>query len=210
MPPVANNIRQLNRLALPIFMLRTNPRGKGNAARDHDDARPSIGAFSLLEIVCIIAIVAILAAFAIPEYPRWLAAANQVRCMANMRSLHVGLGTYLNDHQDIWPQGPGPNTGAPWAEFWIRTLETVDVPARTWECPTIYSKLNKPSRDTITGNSVHYIPTMFDNKPGTARRWPTQPWLIERADVHGNGAVICFTDGSIKPFNKVLAELGMR
>lgn len=70
--------------------------------------------------------------------------------------------------------------------------------------------LGNPPKDKITESSIHYTPTMFDDKPGTARRWPTQPWLIERADAHGNGALICFTDGSIKPFNKVLADQGLR
>jgi hypothetical protein len=139
-----------------------------------------------------------------------MAKAAQAKCMANMRSIHVGLSTYLNDHKDIWPQGPSPLDGDAWAEFWVETLESQKVTARTWECPAIYRMLGNPPRYKINSDSVHYIPTMFDDQPGTARRWPTQPWLVERADAHGNGALICFTDGSIKPFNKVLAELGYR
>jgi len=167
-------------------------------------------AFSLLEIVFVLAILGILAAMAIPEYPKWLAKASQAKCMANMRALHLGLSTYLNDHNNIWPQGPAPEAGAEWAAFWIRTLEGVDVPARTWECPAIHRMLGRPPRQPISDTSIHYSPTMFDDLPGTARRWPTQPWLVERADAHGNGALLCFTDGSIKPFNKVMAELGFR
>jgi len=156
------------------------------------------------------AILAILVALAVPEYPKWLAKAAQAKCMANMRALHVGLGSYLGDHDDIWPQGPSPEAGAAWAGFWIRTLESVDVPRRTWECPTIHRMLGTPPREPISDNSIHYSPTMFDDKPGTAQRWPTQPWLVERADAHGHGALICFTDGSIKPFNKIMAEIGLR
>lgn len=165
---------------------------------------------SLLEIIFAIAILAILAAMALPEYSKWMAKAAQAKCMANMRSIHTGLGTYLNDHNDIWPQGPSPDSGDAWAKFWIDTLSQVGVPATTWECPTIRGMLGNPPREPISDTSIHYTPTMFDNLPGTARRWPTQPWLIERADAHGNGALLCFTDGSIKPFNKVLAELGLR
>lgn len=168
------------------------------------------GAFSLLEIIFVVAILVIVAALAIPEYPKWLAKASQAKCMANMRSLHVGLSVYLSDHENIWPQGPSPGQGPEWARFWIDTLETVDVPARTWECPAIHRMLGNPPRDQISDTSIHYMPTMFDAKPGTAWRWPTQPWLVERADAHGNGALLCFTDGSIKPFNKVMAEQGYR
>ena len=34
--------------------------------------------------------------------------------------------------------------------------------------------------------------------------------LIEMADAHGQGPLICFPDGSVKPFAKVLAEQGVR
>lgn len=164
--------------------------------------------FTILEAVAIIAILAILAAFAIPNYNGWLAKASQAKCMANMRSIHLALGAHLNDNKDVWPQGPSPLEGGPWAEFWIRVLEPQGITQETWECPAIYRMMGKPPRDAITAESVHYVPTMFDNLPGTARRWPTQPWLVERADAHGSGALICFTDGSIKPFRKVLAEQG--
>jgi len=166
--------------------------------------------FTLIEIIFVVAIMGLLLALAVPEYPKWLAQASQAKCMANMRSLHVGLGNYLNDHGNVWPQGPSPEAGAAWATFWIRTLEQVDVPERTWECPGIRRMVGNPPRDTITADSIHYSPTMFDALPGTARRWPTQPWLVERANAHGDGALLCFTDGSIKPFNKFLAEQGYR
>jgi len=175
--------------------------------------RPSVknfAGFTILEAVAIVAILAILVVFTIPNYNTWLAKAAQAECMANMRSLHVALGTHLNDHKDVWPQGPSPLEGAPWAEFWIQVLEPQGITRQTWECPAIYRMMGNPSRDEVTAESIHYMPTMFDDKPGTARRWPTQPWLVERADAHGNGALICFTDGSIKPFNKVMAELGYR
>lgn len=188
-----------------VTRIRTTPAANTKLA-DFSVAR----GFTLLEIVFVVATLTVLAAIAIPEYPKWLAKASQAKCTANMRSLHVGLGHYLNDHGDVWPQGPAPEAGAAWAEFWIRTLESVDVPAQTWECPAIRRIMGNPPRNKITSDSIHYSPTMFDNQPGTARRWPTQPWLVERADAHGNGALLCFTDGSIKPFSKVMAEQGYR
>lgn len=178
--------------------------------RPHTPGARNCKAFSLLEALAALAILVILAILVAPHYNSWLAHAAQAKCTANMRSIHLGLGTYLNDHDEVWPQGPSPLDGAPWAEFWIRTLESQGVPQSTWECPVIRRMLGNPPREPITSDSVHYVPTMFDDNPGTARRWPTQPWLVERADAHGNGALICFTDGSIKPFNKILAELGLR
>jgi type II secretory pathway pseudopilin PulG len=180
------------------------PKARGSLLRGKKSA------FTLLEVLLVIVLLLILGVVTIPNYKQWLAQAAQARCMANMRSIHVGLGTYLNDNKDVWPQGPSPQDGAPWAQFWIKTLKTQGIQPKTWECPVIYRMLGSPARGTITEDSIHYVPTMFDDKPGTPRRWATQPWLIERADVHGSGALICFTDGSIKPFNKVLAEQGLR
>ena len=167
-------------------------------------------AFSLVEILAVIAIIGILVILVLPNYNQWLAKAAQAKCMSNMRSIHIALASYLNDNGNIWPQGPSPIKGYEWANFWVKCLEPQGVSAKTWECPAIYRMLGNPPRNTITSDSIHYIPTMFDDKPGTALRWPTQPWLIERADAHGYGALICFTDGSIKPFRKVLAEQGIR
>lgn len=169
-------------------------------------------AFSLVELLAVVAILALLASVVLPNYGRWLASASQARCMANLRSLHVGLGAYLNDNQNIWPQGPSPEADAAWSKFWIQTLTPFGITSKTWQCPAITAMLRgNDDKDPRSFNkaSIHYVPTMFDAKPGTAYKWPTQPWFIERANAHGNGALIAFTDGSIKPFNKVLAEQGV-
>ena len=40
--------------------------------------------------------------------------------------------------------------------------------------------------------------------PGTTpHQWPRQPWFAEIGDVHGNGQLIIFTDGSISDVNTV-------
>jgi hypothetical protein len=136
--------------------------------------------------------------------------------MANMRAIHVGLLAYLNDNREVWPQGPAPTPDrmSAWAEFWIKTVEPYDVPAKTWQCPTLAGQFKRGELAPIDGGAIHYSPTMFDDQPNTAKRLSTyplnQPWLIERANAHGQGALICFGDGSIKSFNQVLAEQGFR
>ena len=134
--------------------------------------------------------------------------AGQVRCMGNMRSITIALHGYLQDNKNVWPQGPAPETKGPWEEFWLAVLKPYGISERTWRCPTIGSLA--ASSDVPKGTRIHYMPTMFGPTPGLAMRWATHPWLIERADSHGQGPLICFPDGSIKPFNKVLAEQGMR
>ncbi len=131
--------------------------------------------------------------------------------MSNMRSIHSALLGYLPDHKEVWPQGPLPSEDKEWSAFWIKTLEPYGIDARVWRCPTIESRLGQNQQNI---GSLHYLPTMFDGQPYTARRLSTpplnQPWLVECVDAHGLGPLILFGDGSIKSFSKVLAELGAR
>ncbi len=51
---------------------------------------------------------------------------------------------------------------------------------------------------------IDYIATPFDDKPFTPHQWPRQPWFIESGDVHGNGNLLIFTDGSISEVNDLI------
>ena len=162
--------------------------------------------FTLLEILLVVVIVAILAAFLLPNYQPLLARAQEAKCLANMRTIRLALDSYLNDHQQVWPQGPPPEESG-WAPFWLQVLRPYGVSERTWQCPTIRGFLREQGGEEVP---LHYIPTMFDATPGTARRWTTQPWLIEIADAHGQGPLICFPDGSVKSSRRVLLEQGLQ
>lgn len=159
-------------------------------------------AFTLLELSVVVAIVLILAGLLFANRERLLASLEQATCSSRMRSIRVALGNYLQDHDSVWPQGPRPQE-ADWSAFWLRTLEPYDIQAATWQCPTI----RRVTRGvTDEGWALHYVPTMFGKAPGMANRWATHPWLIEVADAHGKGPLICFPDGAIKPLSRVLAE----
>ncbi len=166
--------------------------------------------FSLIELLTIIAIIMVLGTLIIPNWSTFMARIEQARCMSNMRSIQAGIAAYLNDHKMVWPQGPGAESGQEWADFWLNTTKPYDVSERTWQCPTILRQIGLGKNPIPGTGSIHYVPTMFSTVANIAYRWPTQPWLIERANVHGNGSLICFTDGSIKTSNKVLAEQGVR
>lgn len=170
-------------------------------------SRPSFEsrrAFTIIELIAVLAIIAILVALALPNIGTYLRKAQEVRCMANMRNITVALRGYLHDHGNVWPQGPPPSAGAAWENFWLSALQPYGITDKTWQCPAIVAQMRQDAP------RVHYTPTMFPPAPGIADRWLTHPWLIERGQGHGNGALICFPDGSIKPFDKVLAELGAR
>jgi type II secretory pathway pseudopilin PulG len=180
--------------------------GPRSPHRPHRPGRSPTPAFTILEVLAVILIVIILAAFIAPNTQRIVAAAQQVQCASNMRAIRIALAHYLDDHGMIWPQGPG--AGEPgWAPFWISTLAPYGISERGWQCPTLRGRISEDGR---TEFGIHYVPTMFDTTPNIANRWSTQPWLVEAADAHGHGPLICFPDGSVKSFHKVLAEQGYR
>ena len=166
--------------------------------------------FTILEVLAAAIILGILALLFFPNARDWLLRAGEAGCIANMRSITVSLHSYLHDHQNVWPQGPSLNEEAAWEAFWLQPLKPYGITEKTWQCPSFNSALASKGVPADERPKVHYVPTMFTAEPGIATRWATQPWLIERASVHKHGPHICFPDGSVKSFNKVLAEQGLR
>jgi prepilin-type N-terminal cleavage/methylation domain-containing protein len=166
--------------------------------------------FTILEVLAAAIIIGILTLLFFPNARDWFLRAGEAGCIANMRSITVGLHAYLHDHQNVWPQGPSLNEEAAWEAFWLEPLKPYGITEKTWQCPSFNSELASKGVPLDERPKVHYVPTMFPPEPGIATRWATQPWLIERASVHKHGPHICFPDGSVKSFNKVLAEQGVR
>ena len=78
---------------------------------------------------------------------------------------------------------------------------------KTWICPTIQALLGDPDLSKPENVRIDYIATAFDDKPMTPRQWARQPWFAEVGDVHGNGNLMVFTDGSVSDL-KTVAEKG--
>lgn len=173
-------------------------------------AQNHTGGFTLLELVIAIAIVAILALLTIPIISRLRARAERVQCAANLKNLAVGANLYVQQN-GVWPQIHPVTAGdAPedFANGWVAALEPFGVPRKTWICPTIQGALHNPDYSTPENARIDYIATPFDDKPTSSHEWPRQPWFIETGDVHGNGNLIIFTDGSISDLKTVVQNAG--
>jgi prepilin-type N-terminal cleavage/methylation domain-containing protein len=166
--------------------------------------RHGTNGFTILEILAAVVILSTLVALFFAFGDRLTSRGELPRCMANMKSLQVSLSSYIQD-KGHWPQEPedqlGNNENA-YEDWWINVLRPYGASESTWMCPTIKRLVTNKNKDGRP--KVHYTPTMFDRNPGTPYRWSTQPWLIEIGNMHGQGALICYPDGSIKAMDEVV------
>ena len=159
---------------------------------------------SLIEIIISIGIIGILVVLAYAGYRQYLPRAELSVCLGNLRSLHTGFSAYMQDKMQ-WPQQPEVETGDKliWEDWWIREMEPYGIPEKTWSCPAI-----RRTGASLSGDmpKVHYMPTDFDARPFAPFEYPNQPWFIEIASPHPEGANICFPDGSIRSLDSLLNE----
>jgi hypothetical protein len=136
------------------------------------------------------------------------ARAQRVQCTANLRSLYVAAESYLQQNGS-WPQideDESDTAEQTSATAWIAALAPFGPTQKTWVCPTIQELMQNPDLSKPENVRIDYIATSFDDKPTTPHEWPKQPWFIEAADVHGNGNLIVFTDGSISDLKSVMKK----
>lgn len=152
--------------------------------------------FTVLELCTVVAIIAILAVLVLGAAGAMRSRARREQCMANLKSLYLGTELYLQQNNE-WPQIQVKDDEQAFAQAWIAALQPFDVPLKTWICPEIQQLLGNPDYLQPENARIDYFPMPFDNKPLTPHEWPTQPWFIERGNLHGKGCLIIFTDGSI-------------
>lgn len=162
-------------------------------------------ALTVIELIAVIAILGIIAALIIPLSKSAARAATKAGCLTNMRSLHTSLSAYMEE-VGHWPQLPYENNfnDEQYENYWIRIMKPYTGTDKVWLCPALSRAGLADSSGRIL--KMHYVPTEFDATPISPKRWPTQPWLIEQANVHGGGALILFPDGSIKAMNDLLIK----
>jgi prepilin-type N-terminal cleavage/methylation domain-containing protein len=164
-----------------------------------------LDAFSLLELLVSIAIISILLTLFFSLGSVFKVRASDAGCKSNLRVIHAGLSSHLQDHDMIWPQLPESLLNADEVDedndqeskWWYETLKNYDVPKKNWLCPgdNDRAKILASEDQHLSSYSV----TEFDDVPNSAYRWK-QPWVIEDGDMHGRGKGpnMIMPDGSIQ------------
>ena len=163
--------------------------------------------FTLLEILVVLVIIGILATLSFPLVAGMRARAQRIQCMANLRSLYTATELYIQNNGS-WPQIAVSDDDTQYAQDWIAALKPFGPTEKTWICPTIQNLLGNPNVSDPLNVRTDYVATTFDDKPTTPHLWPRQPWFAEVGDVHGNGNLIIFTDGSISDLNTIAGKAG--
>lgn len=160
--------------------------------------------FTLLELVTAILIVAILSVMIMPIIATVRSRLDRTRCMANLRSLHVGVALYMQERRS-WPQlvTPGASDSPRTARRWIDALQPYGLDQNAWICPTVQRLKEGPDLTKDENRRIDYAPTPFDANPLTPFKWATQPWFIEKGNMHGNGNLIIFPDGHIQSLYEI-------
>ncbi len=160
-----------------------------------------------MELVTCVIVVAILLVMLFPVYSQVVRRMERVKCMGNLKGLHVAADLYLQEHH-MWPQvgtkGADPKTVA---STWISTLQPYGPVQINWICPTQQKLLLNPDLSNPENTRIDYVATPFDRNPLTPMRWAGQPWFVESGDVHGNGNLLIFPDGHIQELGDFLSVM---
>jgi prepilin-type N-terminal cleavage/methylation domain-containing protein len=86
-------------------------------------------AFTLIELLVVIAIIAILAAILFPVFAQAREKARQAVCMSNYKQNGLGILQYIEDYDELMPQGTLHETVPPWYQFEIITSPPTGRPS---------------------------------------------------------------------------------
>jgi prepilin-type N-terminal cleavage/methylation domain-containing protein len=126
-------------------------------------------AFTLIELLLVIAIIAIVAALLIPVISMMRERADSAACLSNLRQIGMGISAYMNDHETIpgplsLTQGPTYSANTPGAlalflEPYLGTAGTNSPSAGNhfsplFNCPTASRKLLDPTKPTYVVNML--------------------------------------------------------
>jgi prepilin-type processing-associated H-X9-DG protein/prepilin-type N-terminal cleavage/methylation domain-containing protein len=166
-------------------------------------ARPRAAAFTLVELLAVIAIVGILAGLVIMGMGKVRSSARQSGCLSNLRQIGVAWQLYLGEHKGLFPEfatyqmyywGGGSGTwGGPAPE--TRPLYPYLPDPKAFQCPSDLDDGTRPPFHTLSGNS--YV-MANSNQRGILSR----PVAVNRVAISGYYSQLQFPAKTILVFEQ--------
>jgi len=187
-------------------------------------------AFTLMELLVVIAVIAILAALLLPALSKAKENAHKAKCTSNLRQLALANFLYADDHEDHFvaqPMMASPSDGVPIravggsGDNYYDLTEPFLGNSQTWLCPSAH--INAAGHMAyhmnglvITTNGLKTTVvkepsfTLLMNDAGEKRRWdkaylrPNQLGGLSYdlpISNHGGGGNVAFVDGHVQWFH---------
>ncbi len=156
---------------------------------------------TLLELITVIVIIGILASMLLPVYNNMTGAAEEARCIVNLKNLYGAASGYLHA-AGSWPQiAPKLLTDEPktYARLWVDALTPYGAPHKVWICPAMQRALgiSMDAIDKEENYRIDFLATPFDDNPTSPRSNSTHPWFLEKSGLHPRGNLLILTNGTI-------------
>ncbi len=135
--------------------------------QSHETRRQS--AFTLIEMMVVVAIILILAAMLLPALSRAKDQANRVTCINNIRQLNVSAQMYADENEDQYP----PRRMTP--NHWVYRLKEYYVADKIIECPKGRSTEVTPHSFLMNGFNDYFQSTLTQTEFDTVYMqwlWP--------------------------------------
>jgi prepilin-type N-terminal cleavage/methylation domain-containing protein/prepilin-type processing-associated H-X9-DG protein len=138
-------------------------------------------AFTLVELLVVIAVIALLMGILIPALAKAKTMAMRMKCSSNLRQIHFAINSYLSSNNDTYPCADDPLAGGYW--LWMgrglrdfaRPQLSTDINKNTPSvllCPQDRSDPNKyQSTSYAYSMAFYHSPQQIDNMNSTADQW---------------------------------------
>jgi prepilin-type N-terminal cleavage/methylation domain-containing protein/prepilin-type processing-associated H-X9-DG protein len=175
--------------------------------------KDSRSAFTLIELLMVIAIIACLASLLMPTFTAMRQKADSIACISNLRQIGIAGQIYASEHSQTtpviepWPSQPvySPGDGA---QTILAALQPYGVTAATLRCR---ADINGPNYNAKEGSSYEWCPMANgQNVQSVKLVWSgnvsgvTLSQLLmafDYSNVHNNASNVLFGDGHVAAGN---------
>lgn len=125
-------------------------------------------AFTLIEMLVVVAIIVILAAMLLPALSRGKDQANKIKCVNNLHQLQMATQMYADDHEDQYP----PRRQTP--NHWVPRLKEYYISDRIVECPKGHLNEDTPHSYLMNSFSDYFEETLTPAEFELFKAWVWQ------------------------------------